>query len=159
MGQRHPNHRLIKIHQSYAVEEIARVLKVHKQSVRNWLKAGLATIDRGRPALVRGTVLVEFLRARRQKAKRPCPPGYLYCLRCREPRRPAEGMVEYIALSNSSGNLRALCESCGLLMHRRIAMALAEQFCRQVDMTFTQARRHIGDSRSASVNCHSNRGS
>ena len=54
MGARHPNPRLAKIHRSYSVEEIARLFNVHKNTVRNWLKQGLETIDGQRPTVVRG---------------------------------------------------------------------------------------------------------
>jgi transposase len=45
MGKRHPNYRLVKIHRSYAVEEIAKLFGIHKNTVRCWVKDGLATID------------------------------------------------------------------------------------------------------------------
>lgn len=38
MGYRHPNPRLAKIHHSYSVEDLARLFKVHKNTVRNWWK-------------------------------------------------------------------------------------------------------------------------
>ena len=38
MGKRHPNPRLIKIHRSYTVEEIAAVLGVHRNTVRQWIR-------------------------------------------------------------------------------------------------------------------------
>jgi hypothetical protein len=34
MGKRYPNHRRVKIHRSYSVEEIARLLGAHKHTVR-----------------------------------------------------------------------------------------------------------------------------
>jgi hypothetical protein len=34
---RYPNYRLVKIHRNYTVEEIARLLKVHKNTVRGWI--------------------------------------------------------------------------------------------------------------------------
>ncbi len=39
-----PNHRLVKIHRSYTVEDAARCLAVHKNTVRRWIKAGLPTV-------------------------------------------------------------------------------------------------------------------
>jgi hypothetical protein len=67
MGKRHPNYRLVKIHRSYAVEEIAKLFGIHKNTVRCWVKHGLATIDDKRPMLILGHVLVAFLQARRVK--------------------------------------------------------------------------------------------
>jgi hypothetical protein len=58
MGKRHPNPRLVKLHRSYAVEQIARLFDVHKNTVRAWVKQGLQPIDGQRPALFHGPVLV-----------------------------------------------------------------------------------------------------
>ena len=54
MGKRHPNHRLVKIHRSYTVEEIASLFGIHKNTVRGWVKAGLPTCDNKRPMLILG---------------------------------------------------------------------------------------------------------
>ena len=94
MGSRNYNHRLVKIHRTYTVEEMATLLVVHKNTVRQWLENGLATIDRRRPILVHGAALVAFLKQRRTSAKSPCQPGELYCLRCRAPTPPAGSIVD-----------------------------------------------------------------
>jgi transposase-like protein len=52
VGNRHPNPRLVKLHRNYSVEEIARLFDLHKNTVRHWLKQGLAAIDDRRPRLV-----------------------------------------------------------------------------------------------------------
>ena len=41
MRKRHPNPRLVKIHRNYTVEEIATLFGIHKNTVRDWVKAGL----------------------------------------------------------------------------------------------------------------------
>ncbi|MGH6793039.1 MAG: hypothetical protein ACRECF_09940 [Methyloceanibacter sp.] len=64
-----------------------------------------------------------FLEARRKRAKRPCPPGFLFCLKCREPRPPAGRMIEYAPLAATSGNLIGLCLKCSGLMFRWIKEA------------------------------------
>jgi hypothetical protein len=51
---RHPNPRLVKIHRSYTVEEVARNLRKHKNTVRAWIKQGLRPIDGRRPTLFTG---------------------------------------------------------------------------------------------------------
>ena len=111
--------RRAKLHRSYTVEEAARLFDVHRNTVRAWRKAGLAAIDDGKPALIRGEELRRFLRSRRTASRRPCPPGTLYCFRCREGRAPALGMADFVARPAGAGNLRALCEVCGTVMHRR----------------------------------------
>jgi len=49
-----PNYRRVKIHLSYTVEGVARLLEVHKNTVRAWLKSGLAKIDDRRPTMILG---------------------------------------------------------------------------------------------------------
>jgi hypothetical protein len=48
---------------TYTVEEAARTLGVHKNTVRAWLKRGLPTIDAERPTLILGRELAHFRRA------------------------------------------------------------------------------------------------
>jgi hypothetical protein len=54
MARHRINPRLVKIHLSYTVDEAARRLKTHKNTIRNWIKLGLPVIDGRRPALVHG---------------------------------------------------------------------------------------------------------
>src|SRR5689334_17341015 len=123
MRKGHPNHRRIKIHRSYVVEEIASLLGVHKNTVRRWVKAGLPTCDDRRPILIRGRDLVSFLQARRARNKRQCRPGEMYCVRCRVPKLPAGDMAEYQQLTEKCGNLMAICPDCLSIMNRRVSVA------------------------------------
>jgi len=119
MPRQRANPRAIKLYRTYSVEEAARVLGVHKNSVRGWRSAGLRPIDNARPVLFLGSNLRAFLEQRNASRKRPCRPGTLYCFRCREPRAPALGMVDWIAINACTGNLKALCGTCETVMHRR----------------------------------------
>jgi hypothetical protein len=94
MGHRHPNPRLVKVHRNYSVEDIARLFGIHKNTVRRWLKQGLAAIDDRRPTLILGRELFRFLHERRQKAKQSCGPGRIFCIACRAPKVPAGNMAE-----------------------------------------------------------------
>src|ERR1039458_3709374 len=82
MRKRRPNYRLVKIHRSYSVEEVARLFGTHKNSVSAWVKAGLPTCDGKRPMLILGRELAAYLKGRRTKNKRPSQPGEIYCVRC-----------------------------------------------------------------------------
>ena len=62
MSKRHPNPRLVKIHRSYTVEETATVCGVHRNTVRQWIKTGLRTLDTRRPVLMQGGAFGSFWR-------------------------------------------------------------------------------------------------
>lgn len=143
MGRR-LNPRLVKIHRSYTVEEAARLWPVHKNTVRAWIKAGLRTIDRRRPILMTGRELRRFLEAKLKKVKQPCAPGEFYWVRCRAPKAPAGAMADYIAVGNSSGNLRGLCPDCGILVHRRVAYARFDEFRALLDINVLQTITNAG---------------
>jgi Helix-turn-helix domain len=152
MSKRRPNHRLVKIHRNYSVEEVARLLNIHKNTVRQWVKSGLPTIDDKRPILIRGRELIAFLQIRRAGRKQPCRAGQMYCVRCRCPQFPAAGMVEYRPLNGRVANVRGICPDCNSMMHRCVSMARIEQFVEKADITFPQALRHIGEISRPTVN-------
>lgn len=156
MGTRNYNHRLVKIHRTYSVEEMATLFGTHRNTVRQWLVQGLTTIDRRRPLLVKGDVLVDFLRKRRAKNKRPCGPGQIYCLRCREPKTPAGHTVMYQALTGDRGNLVGICPDCGARLYRRVSIAKLDAAIGNLHLTPPQAQEHIDESFHLSVNCDFN---
>ncbi len=152
MATRHPNHRLAKIHRNYTVEEVAALFGVHRNTVREWIKRDLPTVDRKRPMLILGCDLAAFLQARRSKNKRPCQPGEIYCVRCRAPRNPAGDMADYQPVTATLGNLVGICPCCDSMMYRRVNLAKLEQVRGKLDITMPQAGRHIVESTGASVN-------
>ncbi len=152
MRKRHPNPRLAKIHRNYTVDEVAQLFDVHRNTVREWVKRGLPTSDGKRPMLILGRELVAFLTVRRAKNKRPCPPGEIYCVRCRAPRAPAGEMVDYVPLTATLGNLVAICAACETMMYRRVSLAKLESVRGNLDITMPQALEHIGESARPTVN-------
>ena len=158
MKKRHPNHRLVKIHRSYTVEEIATLFGVHKNTVRRWVKNGLVTVDNKRPMLILGSVIVDFLKARRSKNKKKCKPGEMYCMRCRAPKSPAGNMADYVPLTNKIGNLVGICPDCDVIMNRHVSLAKIEQARGKIDITLPEAVRHIVDRPNPTVNSDFNKG-
>lgn len=152
MIKRRPNYRLVKIHRNYTVEEVADLFGIHKNTVREWIKKGLPLCDEKRPALILGRVLAEFLQAQKAKNKRTCQPGEMYCLRCREPRKPVPDLLEYQATTDKVGNLMAICSYCNALMNRRISLAKLPLIQEQMGITFPQAQKHISDGSRPSLN-------
>lgn len=152
MAKPRANPRLAKIHRSYTVEEIAALYGVHRNTVRQWIKDGLAVVDQRRPVLVLGSMLAAYLRARRTENKRPCRPGEIYCMRCREPRVPAGTNVRYHPITPTQGNLVGLCPSCSTGLFRRVSVANLGQFDGILRVTLPRAGEHIGESAQPSVN-------
>jgi hypothetical protein len=152
MRKRHPNYKLIKIHRSYTVEEIAKLFSSHKNTVRRWIKDGLTCIDDKRPMLVLGQVLVEFLQTRRAKNRRICKQGELYCVRCRLPKSPAGDMAEYFPVTQKFGNLTAICPDCDAIMNRLVSLAKIDEFRGKMDISFSEVQRHLIESTKPSVN-------
>jgi len=151
MKKRHPNHRLLKIHRSYTVEEIARLFGFHKNTVRHWVKEGLGTIDGKRPMLIHGQVMAAFLQARRAKHKQTCKPGELYCVRCRAPKSPAGNMADYTPITEKFGRLVAICPDCNTIMNKNISMARIGEFRRKMDISLPEADRRIVERGNPSV--------
>ena len=146
MRKRYPNPRLVKIHRSYTVEEVAMLLGKHKNTVRNWVKDGLATIDDKRPMLILGPDLVAFLQERRGKNKQRCNPGQLYCVRCRTPKFPAGDMADYEPVTEKFGNLTAICPACDSIINRRVSLARIWEVCGNLDISFPKELQHIVES-------------
>lgn len=155
MIKRHPNPRMVKIHRSYTVEEVAKLYGMHKNTVRAWIKQGLPICDDRRPTIVLGRDLATFLQARRIKNKRTCQPGEIYCVRCRAPKKPAADMADYQPVTAQIGNLMALCPDCNSIMNRRVSLIKLGQVRGQMDIMFPQALRHISESNQPSVNSDS----
>lgn len=147
------NPRAIKLHRTYSVEETARVLGVHKNSVRGWRKQGLLPIDNSRPVLFLGGDLRAFLEKRRASRKRPCRPGTLYCFRCREPRAPALGMVDWTPINAHTGNLSALCSVCETQMHRRAGRDALATVMPNLTVQITEGPSRFNGERIPSLNC------
>lgn len=154
--RRRLNPRLVKIHRSYTIEEVARTLHTHKNTVRAWIKRGLPTIDRQRPTLIHGLDLSRFLDDRRKRSKRPCAAGYIYCVRCRAPKVPAGDMADYLPITPTSGSLRGICPDCEALIHRRVSLAQLDTIRANLELTFPERPSRIGDRAAVSVNCDSN---
>jgi len=153
MARTRLNPKRAKLHLPYTVDEIARLYGLGRNTVRAWIKTGgLTPLDGGRPILVMGATLRMFLEARRAKAKRPCPPGHLYCFACRVPRAPALAMADFIPQAKGAGRLSALCEVCGTTMHRRAREDALPLILPDVPVRIVQAALRIAETTSPCAN-------
>jgi hypothetical protein len=137
------NPRLAKIHLVYTVAEVGLLFGVDRNTVRAWLKAGLRPIEGGRPTLILGSELRRFLMDRKAKRKRPTLPGHIFCFGCREPRRPALDMADYVPLTATTGNLQGICPDCEVMLNRIVSWAKLDAVKGNLTVTFRQADRRL----------------
>jgi Helix-turn-helix domain len=152
MAKRHPNHRLVKAHRNYTVEEAATVLDVHRNTVSHWTKNGLKSIDAQRPRLIHGSDLAAFLIGRRTAARRPCGPGQMYCLRCRKPVDPAGDMADFIPTTTTLGNLMGICPHCESVIFRKVNTNRLGEVSGRLDVQVKRADQHISQCDQPSLN-------
>ena len=153
MPRKRTDPRRIRLHQAYSVEEAARALGKHKHTVRNWIDAGLPTVDGCRPVLMHGHELRAFLEVRRKALKRPCRPGTIYCFKCRQPRAPASGMVEFTPRNDTTGDLVALCERCGTMMHRIARLTSLASIMPRIGVEMREVGARLIERTSTPLNC------
>jgi excisionase family DNA binding protein len=151
--RRRPNYRAIRIHLPYTVDELARVIGVCKATVRRWIKQGLPATTDSKPSLITGEDVVAFLKGR-SKPKRCCRLDEFYCLSCREPRRAAYGEAEIASHTNHTLNVRALCELCTSMTHKRISLKRLASFTALVWLSGKQAERRLMDIGQACPDVH-----
>jgi hypothetical protein len=116
--RRFANPRLVKRDFSYSMDEVASLLEVHENTVRNWMSAGLRGIDDKRPTLIHGTDLIAFIKHKSAKRRRKCAPDECFCFKCREPRKAANGHAVLEEQAPSVYRLACSCEVCGTRMFK-----------------------------------------
>lgn len=116
---------------SYITEELADLLGVHVQTVRQWRKEGLSPIEpNASPYLFFGMDVKRFLIDQRAKYKPKLQEGEFYCLKCKKGVRPksvqqvcrnvfvGNGKVSYLLVAN--------CPMCGIGVRRFTTLLLVQ---------------------------------
>lgn len=155
MAARRIDPRVIKLNRTYDVAELAARIGVHRNTVRFWQREGLKPLDGSRPILFHGSIVRDFLGTRNRRRKSPCPPGTLYCFKCRLPRPPALGMVDYVPITAIGGNVRAICETCETVMYRRARRASLAVVMPGCDVQMVQASPRLKGRARPSLSCDS----
>ena len=152
MSRRRISGSRVKIHHTYTIAEAADVVSVHAHTIRGWIDRGLTAMTGQKPALIKGADLKRFIGDRRQSRKKKCRAGELFCVKCREPRRPAGDMVDFLPVGQSGGNLRGICPQCETLMHRRVSSDRFASVTGDLRVGFPEGQSRIRDGGTPSVN-------
>lgn len=153
MAKRSFNPRLVKIHRTYQVVEIANLFGIHKNSVRVWIKQGLSRIDESKPYLIRGDRLRQFLEERRSKNKCKCQIDEIYCVKCRSAKKPFGNMVDYNqSIKGGISNIMGICPDCGSRIFRRTSERTFKLIQHRFEVTIPIAQQRINAVELAIVN-------
>jgi hypothetical protein len=112
------NTNLIKETLSYSTYDISELYRIHKGTVRQWLKEGLPMIDNRKPYLVFGSDLKEFIKKRQGSRKTKCNSNELYCCKCRKPQSSWNNVVDLKILNERRLLIMGICGQCNTLTNK-----------------------------------------
>lgn len=126
MSKRLYPHNRVRYWYAYDLDELCALfadIGLHVQTVRKWInKDGLKTIDKGKPSLVHGQTLIEFLK--RQNSKSKCKTSFdqMYCMKCQDARPVFQ---KKIAIEHKDRFLKACghCRVCKTKMFKSYKMS------------------------------------
>ena len=76
----------------------------------------------------------------------------IYCLPCREHRRPAFGVVDYRPRTASTGDLEGMCPDCERMLYRRVKFAALEEAKADLEVTIREADSRLRQREEPSLN-------
>ncbi len=106
------NTNLIKETLNYSIHDIAGLFRIHRATVRQWIKEGLPLIDNHKPFLVLGSALKEFLKKRQRNRKTKCNANEFFCCKCRKPRTSWNNLVDLKILNERKLLIMGICSQC-----------------------------------------------
>ena len=154
MANRRLSSRNIKSRRSYSVREAAKALGATEATIRGWGASGLHAVVGIYPAIFRGVDIIDFLKRRDAARRNPCGPGRLFCFRCKEPKAPAFGEVEFYPDGPRNGTLIGLCPDCATTMNRRTSRGKIEAATVDLKVTIRCVDSYIGGIPDAYCNPH-----
>lgn len=124
MSKRLYPHNRIRYWCCYDVEDICTTFNdigLHPQTVRKWIKNGLRTIDKGKPALVYGNDLITYLKNNNSKNKCKTEFKEMYCMRCQDARPTYKNTISVEQKSNTL-KVQGVCQKCKCRMFKSYKM-------------------------------------
>lgn len=153
-NQRHSTRR-VKRRRLYDVRAAAKVLGASPSTVRHWARNGLNAVPGIRPTSFRGSDIIDFFKRRDAERKQTSGPGRIYCFKCRVPKTPAEGMVDYRPISSKRGVLIGICPTCERLIYRASSPAKLEAATRGLAVSFQTGESSLIETDKPIPNQHS----
>ena len=115
----------------YTVEDVQNLYSVSRNTITNWVNAGLRQIDDSRPQLFRGAELKRFHRERALKNTRKLRVGEFKCAACQARVTPLVQTLQIHHGENRRPAAWARCPECGAYVIRFLndTQCIAYQAC------------------------------
>lgn len=155
MSNRRHTTRHVKRRRLYDVRAAAKVLGATPNTVRHWARIGLMAIPGLRPLVFRGLDIIDFFKQRDARRKSKSGPGRIYCLKCRAPKTPEGGYVEYRPISRKRGTLIGFCPDCSRLMYRGCSPAKLQAATGNLTVSIPKAESSLTEMADPISNDHS----
>lgn len=122
----------------YDLDDICALYKtqgLHQQTIRSWLKKGLASIDNARPTLIFGADLRKFLGEQNTASKCLTAFAEMFCMKCKDARPVFQRQIA-IEQANRCIKAKGQCRNCKTSMNKSYALA---------DLPKLRTTFHVGD--------------
>ncbi len=124
MSKRLYTHSRVRYWYVYDVEDVCALFAdfgLHPQTVRAWVKEGLKIIDSGKPALIYGQHLIDFLKSRNAKNKCATDFDQLFCMACKDARHVFQNKI-HITQKTQVLLVQGRCKTCKGMMFQNYAL-------------------------------------
>lgn len=114
MSKRLYPHNKVRYWLVYDIDDICALYagyKLHKQTIRKWIKQGLKTIDSGKPALIYGNDLITFLKNQNASGKCATAFNQFFCMKCKDARHAYKNKVAMMSKDRML-KVQAKCREC-----------------------------------------------
>jgi len=118
MKKRNINLNHIKKNYAYSTADICEDFGKSKNTIHNWIKEGLKTVDGKKPFLIHGSDLKEFLAKKQNARKFKYKDDELFCTKCQKPQKAWGNLVDILIKAKNKVGLQALCAVCECKMNK-----------------------------------------
>ena len=91
-------------------------------------------MDNERPHLIRGDDLRAYIKSNRKTRRTKTQIDTFHCVCCRKERHAAGNMADCVIIGKRA-RLTLLCEACGTVVIKPVALALVPEIARKLDLT------------------------
>jgi len=127
--------RKIKKHRLYRYDEAGGALGVSPHTVRSWRSLGLQVMATTTPHYILGAELIRYIEDKKAKRTVKMALDQMYCFKCKEPRKPLWGLVDYVPSTDTRGRLMGLCEACEGGLQRFVGQSDLGKFVELYEIT------------------------